>query len=61
MFGRKDDPEWPRHAGYSLGYALVSAWLKAKALSAVDAVGVPATDITDDWLAGRISIPGTSG
>ena len=30
MFGRKGDPEWPRHAGYSLGYALVSAWLAKK-------------------------------
>ncbi|MDE0050422.1 MAG: DUF2268 domain-containing putative Zn-dependent protease [Rhodospirillales bacterium] len=61
MFGRKDDPEWPRHAGYSLGYALVSAWLKAKALPAVDAAGVPATDVTDDWLAGRLSLPGACG
>ena len=61
MFGRKDDPEWPRHAGYALGYALVSAWLKMKALSASEAAGVPATDIIDDWLAGRISVPSPSG
>ena len=57
MFGRKNDPDWPRSAGYSLGYALVKAWLKLKKLSAVDAAGVPATEITDDWQAGRISIP----
>ena len=25
MFGRMGNPEWPRHAGYSLGYALVKA------------------------------------
>ena len=60
MFGRKGDPDWPRHAGYSLGYALVGAWLKLKALLASEAAGVPATDITDDWLAGRISVPSPS-
>ena len=56
MFGRKNDPEWPRSAGYSLGYALVKAWLEKKGMSAVDAAGVPATEITDDWLSGRLSI-----
>ena len=56
MFGRKDDPEWPRHAGYSLGYALVSAWLAKREMSAIDAAGVPATEIIDDWLSGRLSI-----
>ena len=61
MFGRKGDPEWPRHAGYSLGYALVSAWLATKDLSAIDAAGVPATEITDDWLCGRLSGFAASG
>ena len=56
MFGRKGDPEWPRHAGYSLGYALMSAWLAKKELSAIDAAGVPATEITNDWLSGRLSV-----
>ena len=55
MFGRKGDPKWPRHAGYSLGYALVSAWLAKKNMSAIDAAGVPATEITDNWLSGRLS------
>ena len=61
MFGRKGDAEWPRHAGYSLGYALVSAWLAKKELSAIDAAGVPATEITDDWLSGRLPIFAASG
>ena len=61
MFGRKGDPDWPRHAGYALGYALVSAWLETTALSAGEAAGVPATDVIDDWLAGRVSVPGTLG
>ena len=56
MFGRRNDPEWPRSAGYSLGYALVKAWLKKEGLSALEAAGVPATEITDDWEAGRVSL-----
>ncbi len=61
MFGRKGDPEWPRHAGYSLGYRLVKAWLAKREVSAIDAAGVPATEITDDWLSGRLSIFAASG
>ena len=56
MFGRRGDPDWPRDAGYSLGYALVKAWLKKRRLTAVDAADVPATDIADDWQAGRLSL-----
>ncbi len=61
MFGRKGDPDWPRSAGYSLGYALVSAWLAERNMSAIDAAGVPATEITDDWLSGRLSVFAASG
>ena len=61
MFGRRNDPEWPRSAGYSLGYALVSAWLEKRELSAVDAAGVPATNITDDWEADQLSLFAASG
>ena len=56
MFGRQNDPEWPNSAGYSVGYALVKTWLNEKGLSALDAAGVPATEITDDWLAGGVSL-----
>ena len=61
MFGRKGDPEWPRHAGYSLGYALVSTWLAERNMSAIDAAGVPATEITEDWLSGRLPVFAASG
>ncbi len=61
MFGRKGDPEWPRHAGYSLGYALVSAWLTKRDVSAIDAAGVPATEIINDWLSGRLPVFAASG
>lgn len=56
MFGRKNEPEWPRSAGYSLGYALMKAWLAWKELTALDAAGIPAAEVTDDWLAGRVSL-----
>ena len=56
MFGRRNDPEWPRNTGYSLGYALVTAWLAMKGLSASEAAGIPAAEVTDDWLAGRIAL-----
>ena len=55
MFGRRNDPEWPRSAGYSVGYALVKAWLNQRGLSALEAAGVPATEITGDWVSGRLS------
>ena len=61
MFGRPNDPEWPHSAGYSLGYALVSAWLARKETSAIDAAGVPGAAITDDWLSGRLSVFAASG
>ena len=56
MFGRRNDPEWPNSAGYSLGYALVKPWLEKEGLSALEAAGVPATEVTDEWLAGRVSL-----
>ena len=56
MFGRRHDPNWPRNTGYSLGYALVKAWLKKREVSASQAAGVPATEITDDWESGHLSI-----
>ena len=56
MFGRRGDPDWPRNTGYSLGYALVKAWLKAKGLSAVDAAGVSDTEVTADWESGDIAL-----
>ena len=61
MFGRRGDPEWPGSAGYSLGYALVKAWLQRKELSASESVGVPATEIVDDWQAGRICLSSPPG
>ena len=61
MFGRRNDPDWPRNTGYSLGYALITAWLEKKERTAVDAAGVPATEFIDDWEAGRVSLRSPPG
>lgn len=61
MFGRRDDPDWPRDAGYSLGYALVKAWLESNRMSAVDAVGVADRDMTDEWQAGHLCLSASPG
>jgi uncharacterized protein YjaZ len=56
LYGRDDDPDWPRHTGYALGYALVRAWLAKNATTASAAVDVPAAEILDAWAAGEISV-----
>ena len=61
MFGRRGDPDWPRCAGYSLGYALVRAWLENNGTSAANSVAVPAVEIVDAWLSGRISLSAPPG
>jgi uncharacterized protein YjaZ len=44
---------FPRHGGYSLGYALVTAHLDATGQSAAALAKVPAAEILDAWRAGR--------
>ena len=61
MFGRRNDPAWPISAGYSVGYALVKAWLSKKGTSALEAAGVSATEITDDWLADDVTLWSAEG
>ena len=50
FFGRPGDPEWPRYAGYSLGYAIVKAWLDENDATAAESATVPANDIIGPWL-----------
>ncbi len=40
-----DEPRIPRHAGYSLGYAVVSRWLARTGASASGAFEVPAAEV----------------
>jgi uncharacterized protein YjaZ len=49
FFGRRGDPAWPRHAGYSLGFALVEDWLARNDTNAAAAALVPAARILDGW------------
>jgi uncharacterized protein YjaZ len=44
FFGEAE-PEIPMHAGYSLGYSLVSAWLRRTKRSASTAYAVQAAEV----------------
>jgi hypothetical protein len=45
FFGSRNDPEFPWSGGYSLGYALVNAWLGSQRLAASDAVLVDSSAV----------------
>jgi len=49
FFGRKNDPGWPRYAGYALGFALVRDWLSSRRTTAAAATGVAAAPILEAW------------
>ncbi len=50
FFGRRGDLDWPRNAGYSLGYTLVKAWLGSAGTTASASAEVPAKVILDPWV-----------
>src|SRR5262249_45895144 len=49
FFGRRGDPAWPRHAGYSLGFALIEDWLARNGHNAAAGALVPAAQVLDAW------------
>lgn len=53
FFGRRGDPDWPRYAGYSLGYALVKAWLSRAGSTAAASATIPAAAILEPWIDGK--------
>lgn len=56
MFGDVKRPRsFPYQCGYSLGYALVKAWLEANNQTASEAVAVDEAFISDAWNTGSIS------
>jgi len=55
-FGRRGDAEWPRYAGYSLGYALVKAWLDVNDATAAASAAVAANRVLGPWKAGELEI-----
>jgi hypothetical protein len=56
FFGKRDDPSWPRNAGYSLGFSLVESWMREQGTTAVASVAIPADTVLSAWMAGAISI-----
>ena len=55
-FGKWGDADWPRYAGYSLGYAMVRAWLDVNDATAARSATVAANDILAPWKAGALEI-----
>lgn len=54
FFGRRGDPDWPRYAAYSLGYALVKGWLSRAGSTAASSATVPAAAIVESWMSGKL-------
>lgn len=55
-FGRFGDVEWPRYAGYSLGYAMVRAWLDENDTTAAASATIEANHIIGPWKDGTLDI-----
>jgi len=55
-FGRWGDADWPRYAGYSLGYAIVRAWLDENDVTAAGCAAIAANDIIGPWKDGTLDI-----
>jgi len=49
FFGRENEPGWPRFAAYSLGFAVVRAWLSRTRTTAAAAVRARAAQILEAW------------
>jgi hypothetical protein len=56
FFGKWGDENFPKDGGYSLGYALVRAWLAEAGKTASSAVDVAARAVIEPWIAGRIAV-----
>lgn len=56
FFGKVNNAKWPRHAGYSLGYALIKSWLDENKMTAAEAVSIPTSEILQDWKSGKVSV-----
>jgi Predicted Zn-dependent protease (DUF2268) len=56
FFGRRGNPDFPKDGGYSLGYALVKAWLAVENTTASASADVSAARVTEAWTSGRLTI-----
>lgn len=56
FYGRRNDPDFPKDGGYSLGYVLVKSWLAAEGTTASAAADMPASHVMEAWIAGRLTM-----
>ncbi len=56
FFGRRDDAAFPRHGGYSLGYAIVRAWMMTAETSPSEELGLEPGEVLAAWRTGRLDI-----
>jgi Predicted Zn-dependent protease (DUF2268) len=56
FYGRRGDANFPKDGGYSLGYALVKAWLADTKTTASISADVAAARVTDAWTSARLAI-----
>lgn len=56
FFGRRGEPHFPKHGGYTLGYVLVKAWLAREGKTAAACAGVIGAQVIEAWTSGQIGI-----
>ena len=56
FFGRRGDPAFPRHGGYSLGYAIVRAWLMLSETSPSEELGLEPREVMTAWRTGQLDV-----
>lgn len=56
FFGKGGDPSFPRFGGYSLGYAIVRAWMMNSETTASEELGLEPREVLAAWRAGQLDI-----
>lgn len=56
FLGQPNDPSFPRHGGYSLGYAIVRAWMMISETTASEELGLEPKEVLAAWRAGQLDI-----
>lgn len=56
FYGRAGDPAFPRFGGYSLGYAIVRAWMMTMETTPSEEIGLEPAEVLKAWRTGRLDI-----
>lgn len=56
FYGHPGDAAFPRHGGYSLGYAIVRAWMMISETTASEEIGLEPSEVLSAWRAGQLDI-----